>query len=119
VNDPQRHSPEPWKIIEPIGIFGVEIWKADGSQSICGDFIHDPDSYRIVECVNACAAIPNPEGIPALVEAAREAVKKCARCQGRGYVRECKGLSDVVGKLWPCSGCGPYVAALAKTGLKP
>lgn len=61
-----KHSPEPWEIDEFKGMT-LGISASDGDAVVwCSELVEEgisnqADAHRIVECVNACAGIEDPE----------------------------------------------------------
>lgn len=54
-----KHSPEPWRVVEPSPDEQVIIDSADGDAVVWDGIESDPaDLRRIVACVNALAGIP-------------------------------------------------------------
>ncbi len=74
----QKHSPEPWRVLRDETYHDVIFIGSDGGPFVSGD-VEELDAARIVQCVNACAGIEDPEGaIEQIKETLRAAYSACA-----------------------------------------
>ena len=61
------------------------------------DMKHTPTLDRMVKCYDACEGIPNPAGVPDVVEAARAMVREYGR--GEDVISAVRALSAALDKL--------------------
>lgn len=64
----RQHAKEPWSLVWPLG--GARIVSGRGSVATLdagSDDARRADGFRIVDCVNACAGLPDPAVVPDLL----------------------------------------------------